>query len=59
MWWVAGSAGTGKSSVISVLVDALCLLPHNHGTGGFLLLFGAMLFSTTIVHEIMVFLFVF
>ena len=31
---VAGSAGTGKSSIISVLVDALCLLPHNHGTGG-------------------------
>ncbi|CAK8694917.1 unnamed protein product [Clavelina lepadiformis] len=30
---IAGPAGTGKSSIISVLVDALCLLPHNHGTG--------------------------
>nr|CAB3238692.1 dynein heavy chain 8, axonemal-like [Phallusia mammillata] len=30
---VAGPAGTGKSSLISVLVDALCLLPHNHGSG--------------------------
>jgi len=31
---VAGSAGTGKSSLISVLVDALCILPHNQQHSG-------------------------
>ena len=28
---IAGSAGTGKTSIITTLIDALCILPGNHG----------------------------